>query len=91
MFDAMDTGGTPSETFYDGYVVNAVMDACFRSAAGRRWEPVELDWRLGTAPPIATTARHEGGAVVIKEELLPDGRRKLILKDADGRFVDRVV
>ena len=81
----------PSETFYDGYVVNAVMDTCFRSAASRRWEPVELDWRHGPTPPIARPARREGDAVVIKEELLPDGRRKLILKDADGRFVDRIV
>ena len=28
-------GRAPVETFYDGYVVNAVMDACFRSAASR--------------------------------------------------------
>ena len=32
------------------------------------------------------------GQVVIKRELLPDGRDKLILKDAaTGDFVDRVV
>ena len=91
MFEAMDTGGEPSETFYDGYVVNAVMDTCFRSAASRRWEPVALDWRHGPTAPIARPARREGDAVVIKEELLPDGRRKLILEGADGRFVDRIV
>ena len=32
MFDAIEQGRAPTETFYDGYVVNAVMDACFRSA-----------------------------------------------------------
>ncbi len=32
MFDAIDRGGTPRETLYDGYVVNAVMDAAYRSA-----------------------------------------------------------
>src|SRR5215216_6268899 len=32
MFDAMDAGREPMETFYDGYVVNAIMDACYRSA-----------------------------------------------------------
>ncbi len=28
MFNAMDEGKKPMETFYDGYVVNAIMDAC---------------------------------------------------------------
>ena len=32
MFNALDEGRAPRETFYDGYVVNAVMDACYRSA-----------------------------------------------------------
>jgi predicted dehydrogenase len=92
MFRAMDEGGVPQETFYDGYVVNAVMDACYRSAAGRAWEPVALDWRGGTTPRIAKTPEMFEGQVVIKREILPDGRQKLILKDpATGDFVDRVV
>jgi predicted dehydrogenase len=92
MFDAVDEGRAPTETFYDGYVVNAVMDACYRSAATRAWEPVELDWRGGTTPRISRTARVEGDLTVIKEEHLPDGRRKLILKDpASGEFVNRIV
>ena len=93
MFDAIDQGREPVETFYDGYVVNAVMDACFRSSASRQWEPVELDWRYGTTAPIVTTppARPDG-LVVIKEEHLPDGRRKMILKDpTTGPFVDRII
>ena len=42
MFDAMDGGTTPRETLYDGYVVNAVMDAAYRSASSGAWEPVDL-------------------------------------------------
>ena len=92
MFDAIDQGRQPVETFYDGYVVNAVMDACYRSSASRQWEPVEVDWRGGTTERIGKAARTEDGLTVIKEEHLPDGRRKLILKDpASGEFVDRVV
>jgi predicted dehydrogenase len=91
MFDAMEQGREPTETLYDGYVVNAVMDACYRSATSRAWEPVELDWRGGVAPRVARAERTEDGLVVIKEEHLPDGRRKLILKDpASGAFLDRV-
>jgi predicted dehydrogenase len=92
MFDAMEEGREPVETLYDGYVVNAVMDACYRSAETRSWAPVELDWRGGETPRVSRPERTEDGLVVIKEEQLPDGRRKLILKDpASGAFVDRVL
>jgi predicted dehydrogenase len=91
MFGAMDERREPAETLYDGYVVNAVMDACYRSAGTGAWAPVELDWRGGQAPRVARAERTEDGLVVIKEERLPDGRRKLILKDpASGAFLDRV-
>ena len=80
------------ETLYDGYVVNAIMDACYRSAQSRSWEPVELEWRGGTTPRIGSQPELLDGQVVIKRELLPDGRAKLILKDpASGDFSDRIV
>jgi hypothetical protein len=80
------------ESFYDGYVVNAIMDACYRSAKARAWEPVDLEWRGGSTPRIASTPERFEGLVVIKREILPDGRHKLILKDeTTGDFTDRVV
>lgn len=42
MFTAMDEGREPRETFFDGYVVNAVLDACYRSARSGRSEKVVL-------------------------------------------------
>jgi predicted dehydrogenase len=92
MFDALDEGRQPMETLYDGYVVNAIMDACYRSAGSRAWEPVELDWRGGKTERITKDPEIYEGFVVIKRELLPDGRSKLILKDPKtGDFSDRVV
>lgn len=92
MFRAMDAGTTPQETLYDGYVVNAIMDAAYRSAKARAWEPVTLDWRGGSTPRISSTPEEYEGHIVIKRELLPDGRHKLILKDpTTGDFSDRVV
>ena len=93
MFDAMDGGRAPRETFYDGYVVNAIIDACYRSARSRQWEGVDVEWRGGPpAEPIARTARTYDGYVVIKEERLPDGRLKMILKDSKtAAFEDRIV
>jgi predicted dehydrogenase len=92
MFDALDDGREPMETFYDGYVVNAVMDACYRSAESRRWEPVQLeDWRGGEVSRIAPARREWDGKTLIKQERMPDGRSKLIVKDeATGEFSDVV-
>jgi predicted dehydrogenase len=93
MFAAMEEGRAPRETFYDGYVVNAVMDACYRSARSRAWEPVELfEWRGRSTPRIAKTPETFEGQTVIKREILPDGRHKLIVKDpSTGDFTDRIV
>jgi predicted dehydrogenase len=92
MFRALETGGTPRETFYDGYVVNAVMDACYRSAKSGRWEPLDMEWRGGTTARIASTPEQYLGQTVIKREVLPDGRTKLILKDeATGDYSDRII
>jgi hypothetical protein len=92
MFRSMEAGAAPRETFYDGYVVNAVMDACYRSATSGGWAPVEMDWRGGATDRISSTPETFEGQTVIKREILPDGRHKLILKDeASGDFTDRIV
>src|ERR671915_217263 len=92
MFDAMERGREPAETLYDGYVVNEIMDACYRSATSRRWEPVELEeWRGRGVERIARERREWDGKTLIKQEKMPDGRLKLILKDeASGEFSDVV-
>jgi predicted dehydrogenase len=92
MFNALDEGRQPMETFYDGYIVNAIMDACYAAAKSGKWEPVQLaDWRGRGVEPIARTRREYDGKTVIKEEKMPDGRRKLILKDeSTGEFLDVV-
>ncbi len=91
MFNSLDAGTTPQETFYDGYVVNAVMDAAYRSAKSRQWEPVAVEWRGGTTPRIAKDIRTHDGHAIVKEETLPDGRSKLILSHKDtGEVFDTV-
>jgi predicted dehydrogenase len=93
MLDAFEAERAPVETFYDGYVVNAIMDACYRSMETKRWEPVVLDdWR-GKADAAAAGAHVEYDARhwLIKTERMPDGRRKLILKDKQtGAVTQRV-
>jgi len=47
------TGQTPRETFVDGYVVNCILDACYRSMKTGRWEPVEIDPTVAAEPAPA--------------------------------------
>jgi len=92
MFDSMDAGVDPRETFYDGYVVNAIIDAVYRSARDRAWAPIELEWRGGSTDRIGGAHASVDGKTVIKTEVLPDGRTKLILKDlVTGELEDRIV
>ena len=94
MLDSLDAGKQPMETFYDGYVVNAIMDAAYRSAVSRQWEPVILDdWR-GSDDAVAGVqmSEYDDDFFLIKEEKMPDGRTKLILKEkAGGGIVQKVI
>jgi predicted dehydrogenase len=93
MLEGLEKGRPPVETFYDGYVVNAIMDAAYRSMETKRWEPVELEvWRgsEGGEDKVAA-ARFDDRYDLIKRERMPDGRVKLILKDrSSGEVVQRV-
>jgi predicted dehydrogenase len=93
MLDSFEAKRTPIETFYDGYVVNAIMDACYRSIESKRWEPVRLEvWRGSTeTSTTATLVAHDEQYWLIKREHMPDGRTKLILKDRrTGEVVQKV-
>jgi hypothetical protein len=82
------------ENFYDGYVVNAIMDACYHSAKTKKWEPVELDdWRGQTGlQDKIETEDYDDEHYLIKEEILPDGRKKAIIKNkTTGVISEKIV
>jgi predicted dehydrogenase len=94
MFDSLDAGRAPMETFYDGYVVNAIMDAAYRSAANKAWEPVQIDdWRGNAEADEGNGFReYDADHWLIKEERMPDGRFKRILKvKATGQVLQVMV
>ncbi len=91
MFEAMEQGRRPMEDFYDGYVVNAVIDACYRSVKSKQWEPIEMEWRGGTTKKIGINANEYEGQVLIKEERMPDGRVKRILKNKTNGVITETV
>lgn len=98
MFDdilkALENGTAPMESFYDGYVVNAVMDAAYRSARSKQWEPVILEVWRGTDNSATSLELpdYDEDHFLIKREVLPDSRIKLILrKKTGGEIVEKLL
>jgi predicted dehydrogenase len=93
VLDAMESNRQPRETLYDGYVVNAVMDACYRSVRTKRWEPIELElWRgISNSRDLEKGKGERSGSILIKEEKMPDGRIKKIFKDRTTGKVSQIL
>lgn len=94
MFNCIETRQTPREDFYDGYIVNAIIDAAYKSAATKLWEPVKLEiWRgkenVGKANNLVD---YDEDHFLIKEEMTHYGAKKLILKNkVSGKISERVI
>ena len=93
MFQAIEENRDPLETFYDGYVVNAILDAAYKSAETKVWEPVILeDWRGEENDTSEKTKRsYDEDHYLIKEEILPNGDIKIILKHKVTGNVSQIV
>jgi predicted dehydrogenase len=94
MLNAIESGSAPTEDFYDGYVVNAVMDACYQSVKSKKWEPVELfEWRGSSkVGPLTAFIEYDRDFWLVKDEILPDGRKRIILKNKiSGEIIQREI
>ena len=82
MFNSLEAGREPAETFYDGYVVNAIIDAAYKSAKTKAWEPIILDdWRGKTGvPKMSGYVDFDADHYFIKDEVMPNGDVKVIIK-----------
>jgi predicted dehydrogenase len=92
MFNAIENGSLPRETFYDGYVVNAILDAAYKSAKTKQWEPVDLaEWRgRDDAEQISALKEYDADHWLVKEEITHYGAKKVILKEKkSGKIVER--
>ena len=93
MFSAMEEEREPLETFYDGYVVNAILDAAYASADSKQWETVQLtDWR-GDDPQAHNQnwTSYDDLHYLIKEEILPNGDVTVILKHKETGEVSQKI
>ena len=94
MFNALEKGTQPKETFYDGYVVNAVLDAAYRSAKSKQWEPVKLEvWRGKTGVSKDSHLQsYDNDHYLVKEEVTHYGAKKVILKNKKtGKISEQVL
>jgi predicted dehydrogenase len=94
MFNSIEKGAAPKETFYDGYVVNAVLDAAYKSAKSKLWEPVQLDiWRGKSGlTKESHLIEHDADHWLIKEEMTHFGAKKLILKNkTSGKITEQLI
>ncbi len=94
MFNAMEKGTYPKETFYDGYVVNTILDAAYKSAKSKQWEPVQLDiWRGQTGlTKESHLISYDNDHYLIKEEMTHFGTKKLILKNKQtGKISEQII
>jgi hypothetical protein len=82
MLNALDGATAPRETLYDGYVVNAIIDAAYASIDKKQWQPVNLPvWRgRESVESLAVFRDHDADHVLLKEERMMDGTTKLILR-----------
>jgi hypothetical protein len=74
--------------------VNSILDAAYRSAKSKQWEPVKLEiWRGRTGvTKDAHLQSYDEDHYLIKEEMTHYGAKKLILKNRKtGKIGERVI
>jgi hypothetical protein len=89
----MDKGRAPMETFYDGYIVNTIIDASYKAAASKKWEAIEVkDWRGSLVNEGETGLKeYDEQHFLIKEEKMPEGKLKIILKDKTTGKISQII
>lgn len=91
MLNAIESNNQPAENFYDGYIVNVILDAAYKSAKTKKWEPVTIEnWRGNTSTtPSHEFASYDDEYYLIKEEILPSGEKKIIVKHKQTGSIER--
>lgn len=93
MFNSMDAGKAPMETFYDGYIVNTIIDACYKAAESKKWEIIDVkEWRGGEVNVEGVGLKdYDADHFLIKEEKMPEGKVKIILKDKKTGNISQII
>ncbi len=86
---ALEENRSPAETFYDGYVVNAIIDAAYASMESKKWESISLPvWRgRAQVDNISVTRDYDQDHYLVKKEQMPDGKTKVILRNKHSQQI----
>ena len=89
--DAIENKTQPAENFYDGYIVNTILDAAYLSAATKKWEPVKINgWRgMPENKAQREAVSYDENYFLIKEEVLPSGEKKFIVKNKKTGSIEK--
>lgn len=90
---ALENNKQPSETFYDGYVVNTIIDAAYKSIKSKAWEPISIpSWRgRENVESISVQRDFDDEHFLVKKERMPDGTTKVIIRNkATGEMSQRI-
>ena len=93
VLSAIEEDRKPMEDFYDGYVVNAIVDAAYKSASSKQWESIDLPiWRgRENVDRVGAVREFDAEHLLIKEEKMPDGTTKLILRHKETGVVSQKI
>jgi predicted dehydrogenase len=93
MLDSIELSKVPRETFYDGYIVNAIIDACYISSKSQKWEPVDLKvWRgKVNESSHSELIDFDENHYLIKKEKMPDGSVKVMLKEKLSGKITQII
>jgi predicted dehydrogenase len=93
MFNSMDQGKAPMETFYDGYIVNTIIDSAYKASKSKKWEPIVVkEWRGGVVnQENAGLKDYDEKHFLIKEEKMADEKVKIILKDKTTGKISQII
>ena len=94
MLNALEKNISPKETFYDGYIVNAILDAAYKSSKSKLWEPVKIDiWRgKESVTEESLLKEYDNDHYLVKEEVTHFGTKKLILKNkSTGKIIEKIL
>ena len=91
MFDSIEKGEQPAENFYDGYVVNTILDAAYKSVKTKQWEQVIIEgWRSNNETfKVHQLPSYDENYYLIKEEILPSGEKSSIVKHKQTGSIEK--
>ena len=93
MFNSMDKGVAPTGTVNDGYIVNTIIDACYKPAESKKMGTCRYQGLACGAgdKKESVLKEYDSEHYLIKEEKMPNGNLKTILKHKQTGAISQAI